>query len=147
MQVPLDEPEADERCRNIERGAKLVAVTPSTYSLVLQMPRGNLEKIYPRALVLAGIRRYIGAKEYKQAFLASRSHKADMNILCDFAPTQFLESVPNIIRQLKKPEHIDLFLSQLRYDPLILVQRQTSNKVKQGRGCDSDSVPRHKSSE
>jgi elongator complex protein 1 len=114
LEVPLDEPEKDERCRSIERGARLVSVTPSGYSLTLQMPRGNLETIFPRALVLAGIRQSIESKDYKAAFLACRNHRVDMNILHDHEPTQFMGSVDIFIDQVQKVEHIDLFLSQLR---------------------------------
>lgn len=116
LQVPLDEPEKDERCRSIERGARLVTVMPSSYSLVLQMPRGNLETIYPRALVLAGIRRAILAKDYRRAFFACRSHRVDMNIVHDFAPQQFMSCILLFVDQIKKPVHIDLFLSQLKED-------------------------------
>jgi elongator complex protein 1 len=115
LEIPLDEPEKDERCRSIERGAKLVAVMPTTFSLVLQMPRGNLETIYPRALVLAGIRRSISAKDYKTAFFACRGQRVDMNILHDYAPQQFMSNVLLFCKQLKKAEHIDQFLSQLRF--------------------------------
>ncbi|KAI5269967.1 IkappaB kinase complex, IKAP component [Aureobasidium subglaciale] len=93
LEIPLDEPEKDERCRSIERGARLVAVMPTAFSLVLQMPRGNLETIYPRALVLAGIRRSISAKDYKTAFFACRGQRVDMNILHDYAPQQFMANV------------------------------------------------------
>ena len=115
LEIPLDEPEKDERCRSIERGAKLIAVMPTSFSLVMQMPRGNLETIYPRALVLAGIRKSITARDYKTAFLACRNHRVDMNILHDYAPKQFMTSVSLLIKQLKKVEYIDLFLSQLRF--------------------------------
>ena len=91
-----------------------MTVMPSTFALVLQMPRGNLETIYPRALVLAGIRENINNKKYKIAFLACRNQRVDMNILHDHAPQQFLSSVGLFIDQVKKVEHIDLFLSQLR---------------------------------
>ena len=114
MQIPSDEPETDERCRNIERGAKLVTVMPSTFSLVLQMPRGNLETIYPRALVLAGIRCSVEAREYFTAFMACRNHRVDMNILHDHAPEQFIASVEIVVDQLQRVGHIDLLLSQLR---------------------------------
>ncbi|CAK4027346.1 kinase complex, IKAP component [Lecanosticta acicola] len=113
LEVPPDEPEKDERCRNVERGAKLVTVMPSAYSLVLQMPRGNLETIYPRALVLAGIRHEIGQRHYKKAFLICRTQRVDMNILHDYAPQQFMMDVDRFIRQVKKVEYIDLFLSSL----------------------------------
>jgi hypothetical protein len=47
--------------RRVERGARLVAAVPSTSTLVLQMPRGNLENIAPRPLVLAVVRQDISA--------------------------------------------------------------------------------------
>lgn len=115
MVVPGDTPEADERCRTIERGAKLVTVMPSIYALVLQMPRGNLETIYPRALVLPGIRKSLDEKRYRKAFLACRNHRVDMNILYDYHSEAFLDNVALFVAQVKKVEHIDLFLSQLRY--------------------------------
>jgi len=87
----------------------------STFALILQMPRGNLETIYPRALVLAGIRDSIKAKDYKTAFLACRNHRVDMNILYDYDPQQFISNVRSFVDQVKKVEHIDLFLSQLRW--------------------------------
>lgn len=38
--------------RKVERGSRIVTAVPSTMSLVLQMPRGNLETINPRPLVM-----------------------------------------------------------------------------------------------
>ncbi|KAF8476119.1 IKI3 family-domain-containing protein [Kalaharituber pfeilii] len=114
FEIPPDDPTGDERCRSIERGAKLVHVMPSSFSLTLQMPRGNLETIYPRALVVAGIRRSIESKDYRTAFLACRSQRVDLNILHDHAPEQFLQNIALFIDQVKKIEYIDLFLSQLR---------------------------------
>lgn len=87
---------------------------PTTYSVVLQMPRGNLETIYPRALVLAAIRRSIEADQYGEAFFACRSQRVDMNILHDHDPERFMNSIELVVNQIKKVEHIDLLLSQLR---------------------------------
>jgi len=115
MEVPGDTPETDERCRTIERGGRLVTVMPSSFAVTLQMPRGNLETIYPRALVLAGIRSFIDRKDYRSAYLACRSQMVDMNILHDYAPDQFMDSVPLFIEQIKKVEFIDEFLSRLKY--------------------------------
>ena len=116
LEIPLDEPEKDERCRSVERGARLVTVMPSTFSLVLQMPRGNLETIHPRALVLAGIRRSIDESDYSAAFLTCRTHRVDMNIIYDYNPTKFIKEVDVFVQKVDKVEYIDLFLSQLRYD-------------------------------
>ncbi|KAJ5665766.1 uncharacterized protein N7477_008214 [Penicillium maclennaniae] len=112
--VPEDTPETDERCRSIERGSKLVSVIPSIFAVVLQAPRGNIETIYPRALILAGIRTFIDQKNYRAAFLACRSQMVDMNILHDYAPKQFMESVQLFVDQVKKIEFIDDFLSRLK---------------------------------
>ncbi|OAL21243.1 hypothetical protein AYO22_08206 [Fonsecaea multimorphosa] len=114
MQVPKDTPEIDERCRNVERGAHIVTVIPSIYAVVLQMPRGNLETIYPRLLVLSGIRRHLKQQDYLAAFLACQTHQVDMNILHDYDPATFLSNVPKFIDQLKKPSRVDGFLSKLR---------------------------------
>jgi elongator complex protein 1 len=91
-----------------------VTVIPSTSAVILQMPRGNLETIYPRGLVLAGIRQKIDAKKYRKAFLTCRSQRVDMNILHDHAPGAFLSNVKLFVDQLGKVEYMDLFLSQLR---------------------------------
>ena len=38
-----------------------------------------------------------------------------MNILHDYAPKQFISNLGAFVDQIQKVEHIDLFLSQLRY--------------------------------
>jgi elongator complex protein 1 len=86
-------------------------------SLVLQMPRGNLETIYPRAMVLAGVRRLVEEKAYGSAFATCRTQRVDMNILFDHRPEQFLENVGLFLEQVKDPANVDLFLSTLKYVP------------------------------
>ncbi|WDK09737.1 IKI3 family protein [Colletotrichum graminicola] len=114
MEVPGDDPEIDERCRSIERGARLVTAMPTNMNLVLQMPRGNLETIYPRAMVVAGIRQLVDEKNYGRAFTFCRTQRVDMNILYDHQPSQFLSNVGLFLDQLKDISYIDLFLSSLR---------------------------------
>ncbi|KAK3293460.1 IKI3 family-domain-containing protein [Chaetomium fimeti] len=114
LDVPADDPEKDERCRSIERGGRLVTAIPTKMALVLQMPRGNLETIYPRAMVLAGIRRLVEQKDYGSAFATCRTQRVDMNILFDHRPEQFLENVGLFLDQVKDPANVDLFLSSLK---------------------------------
>ncbi|TGJ85371.1 hypothetical protein E0Z10_g3399 [Xylaria hypoxylon] len=114
MEVPPDDPETDERCRSIERGAKLITAMPTNMSLVLQMPRGNLETIFPRAMVVAGIRKLIEALDYERAFAFCRTQRVDMNILYDHKPEQFLANVGLFLEQVRDIANIDLFLSSLR---------------------------------
>jgi elongator complex protein 1 len=140
MDVPADTPETDERCRSIERGGRIVTVTPSNFAVTLQMPRGNLETIYPRALVLAGIRSFIDAKEYRSAYLACRSQMVDMNILHDYAPQQFMENVTLFITQVKRVDYIDEFLSRLKYDHFTSMSRSSLLTPGQRRRCLPDSL-------
>lgn len=114
LQVPEDDPEKDERCRNVERGSRLVTAIPTNMSIVLQMPRGNLETIFPRAMVVAGIRDLIEEKNYGRAFSYCRTQRVDMNILYDHKPEQFLSHVGLFLDQLEKVSYIDLFLSALQ---------------------------------
>jgi elongator complex protein 1 len=114
MEIPPDDPEKDERCRSIERGARLVTAMPTNMSLVLQMPRGNLETIFPRAMVVAGIRKLIEALDYERAFAFCRTQRVDMNILYDHKPEQFLANTGLFLEKVRDTSNIDLFLSSLR---------------------------------
>ncbi|OAA69460.1 iki3 [Cordyceps fumosorosea ARSEF 2679] len=130
LEVPGDDPEKDERCRSVERGSRLVTAMPTNMSIVLQMPRGNLETIYPRAMVLAGIRRLIDAKEYGIAFSYCRTQRVDMNVLCDYKFEQFLASVPIFLDQLNDISYIDLFLSSLKEEDVTKTMYQDTKKYK-----------------
>ncbi len=52
----------DITIRAVEQGARLLAAPPHGVRVVLQMPRGNLEGICPRVLVLAGIAAHLQAR-------------------------------------------------------------------------------------
>ncbi|WPG98579.1 elongator complex protein 1 [Acrodontium crateriforme] len=142
LEIPLDEPEKDERCRNVERGAKLVTVMPGAYSLILQMPRGNLETIYPRALVLAAIRANVTNREYKKAFIICRTHRVDFNILHDYAPEQFIGDIDLFVKQVKKTEYVDLFLSSLAEENVAeTIYKETLNTKSNTNGAIDSAKP------
>lgn len=96
-------------------------------SLILQMPRGNLETIYPRAMVVAGIRQLIDAKDYGKAYSYCRTQRVDMNILYDHRPQQFLGNVGLFLDQLDDASYVDLFLSSLRLVALFKTHEHVSN--------------------
>jgi hypothetical protein len=52
----VDSIEKDDSLRRVERGSQIVVCVPGDSKLVLQMPRGNLETVYPRALILNSVR-------------------------------------------------------------------------------------------
>lgn len=130
LDLPPDDPENDERCRSIERGARLVTAVPTNMSVVLQMPRGNLETIYPRAIVLAGIRSLIDEKDYGKAFIHCRTQRVDMNILYDHNPDQFLSNVALFLDQLNDVTYIDLFLASLKDEDVTETMYKDTKKTK-----------------
>ena len=125
----LDESSSsEERLRKTEPGATIVTVVPSASSLVLQMPRGNLETIYPRAMVLAGIRTLLDQLNYAAAYAACRRHSIDLNILYDHNPTMWEATVSQFVNQLLSgdaktlratTEHLNLFISTLRPESVV----------------------------
>ncbi|KAM0201725.1 hypothetical protein ACHAPI_001776 [Fusarium lateritium] len=130
LEVPADDPEADERCRSVERGSRLVTAIPANMSIVLQMPRGNLETVFPRAMVVAGIRNLIDEKNYARAFSYCRTQRVDMNILYDHQPEQFLANVGLFLDQIPDVAHIDLFLSSLRAEDVTQTMYQDTKRSK-----------------
>ncbi|OBA21416.1 IkappaB kinase complex, IKAP component [Metschnikowia bicuspidata var. bicuspidata NRRL YB-4993] len=104
---------ADERVRQIERGLVLVSCIPSKYSVVLQAPRGNLETICPRIMVLSGVRNFIAALDYRNAFVACRTHRIDLDLLHDYDPALFHSNVELFVKQIGRADYLDLFVSCL----------------------------------
>ncbi|KAL7752203.1 putative elongator complex protein 1 [Sorochytrium milnesiophthora] len=105
---------ADESLRRVERGSKVVVSTPFESMLVLQMPRGNLETVYPRALVLDTVRSLLQQLDYRTSFLLCRKHRIDLNILVDDDTDRFMSNVPLFIKQVPEVDYLNLFLSSLR---------------------------------
>ncbi|KAF5375529.1 hypothetical protein D9615_009198 [Tricholomella constricta] len=104
---------ADWETRRVERGSRIVVAVPSAMSLVLQMPRGNLETINPRPLVMEVVKQDIDAGNYRKAFFACRKHRIDLNVLVDHDQAKFLERISAFVEQIHEVDHINLFLSGL----------------------------------
>ncbi|GAA6015095.1 hypothetical protein JCM10207_008729 [Rhodosporidiobolus poonsookiae] len=100
--------------RAVERGSRIVAVVPSATNLVLQMPRGNLETVCPRPLVLRVVRAFLESHRYRAAFLLCRRHRIDLNILHDHSPSAFRTNLHEFVSQIKDVDHLNLFLSGLK---------------------------------
>lgn len=100
--------------RRLERGSRIVTVVPSTMSLILQMPRGNLETLCPRPLVIEVVLRDLDARRYRSAFLACRKHRIDLNLLFDYNPSAFLGDIGEFVSQLQSVDYLNLFLAAMR---------------------------------
>lgn len=80
------------------------------------MPRGNLETIYPRPLLLT----YICSDlidgvhpNYQHAFELMRKNRLNLNFLYDYKPKQFFEAIGQFISQTRNDDDICLFLSEI----------------------------------
>ena len=102
--------------RNVERGTRLVAILPMSPMAVLQMPRGNMEGIYPRALVLPYVMTKIDEGEYGEAFSMMRRQKVDLNLIVDLDPVRFLDcdGVDSFLEQVIPVDYLNLFISCLQ---------------------------------
>jgi len=104
--------------RNVEQGSRVVAILPQKPQMILQMPRGNLESIYPRALVLRYLMSRIVAGVYGEAFRMMRKHKVDLNLIVDLSPKEFLDTgIASFVQQVNAIDYLNLFISTLQnYD-------------------------------
>ncbi|TCD69585.1 hypothetical protein EIP91_007007 [Steccherinum ochraceum] len=99
--------------RRVERGSRIVTAVPSTMSLVLQMPRGNLETINPRPLVMNIVRQDIDQGNFAKAFSACRRHRVDLNVFLEHDKAAFLRNIPQFIEQVSDVDYINLFLTSV----------------------------------
>ncbi len=74
--------------RNVERGSKIITCTKGR--VVFQLPRGNLEAIYPKLIMINEVKNKMEEKEYGQAFEIVRTHRLDFNILIDIDQKRFV---------------------------------------------------------
>ncbi|KAL2294004.1 hypothetical protein Nmel_007714 [Mimus melanotis] len=130
---------SSETLRKVERGSRIVTVVPQDTKVVLQMPRGNLETIHHRALVLAQIRKWLDRLMFREAFQCMRKLRINLNLLYDHNPKAslpsslvlfailtcpgihrtvpskvFLENAETFIRQIDSVNYINLFFTELK---------------------------------
>ncbi|KAI8866080.1 IkappaB kinase complex, IKAP component, partial [Ramicandelaber brevisporus] len=103
----------DDSCRRVERGSHIVVACSVGGNVVLQMPRGNLEAITPRALILESIRHFLDHSEYGNAFVACRKHRVDLNIIIDHNPSKFISEVNMVVDQLRTADSLNLLISNI----------------------------------
>ncbi|XP_034996299.1 elongator complex protein 1 isoform X1 [Zootoca vivipara] len=103
-----------ETLRKVERGSRIVTIVPQDTKLILQMPRGNLETVHHRALVLAQVRKWLDCLQFKEAFECMRKLRINLNLIYDHNPKVFLENVETFIKQIDSVSFINLFLTELK---------------------------------
>ncbi|KAM7540590.1 hypothetical protein Aperf_G00000038410 [Anoplocephala perfoliata] len=104
--------------RALESGARLVTTIARGSKTVLQMPRGNIEDIHPRALVFNQLAPIFDSLHHAQAIETMRRHRINFNLLYDYNPRKFLSNISNFVHQLSSPEHITLLVSDLNEEDI-----------------------------
>ncbi|KAJ1822083.1 putative elongator complex protein 1 [Coemansia sp. RSA 2599] len=104
----------DESQRRVERGSTIVLASPVGENVVFQMPRGNLETVRPRAMVLAVVRRALDSRRYRDALVACRVNRIDMNIIHDHCADQLMQDLAEFVEQINDSDLLNLFVSGLR---------------------------------
>lgn len=107
-------PDSYGATRPIDRGSQIVAGLADDVRLVLQAPRGNIETIAPRPIVISRVRELSLYGEYGKAFRLSRQQRIDMNELVDVNVDAFLSNIDTFVAQVGKPSHMTIFLTYLK---------------------------------
>ncbi|CAH0381696.1 unnamed protein product [Bemisia tabaci] len=97
--------------RNTERGALIVTTTG--LSVILQIPRGNLETVQPRAMTVLNAGKLLDSKNYLAAMSLLRKQRIDLNLIVDHNPHVFLQDIPTFLQQIEDIAWISLFISEL----------------------------------
>ena len=109
---------AEYEPRTVERGSRIVTCLQQNQKpmVVLQLPRGNLEGVSPRALVLPHVLHQLAVQgNYKAALVMARQQKLDLNLLVDWNPMEFIENgAREMVQQVTNVDHLNLFISSLR---------------------------------
>ncbi|VDO02683.1 unnamed protein product, partial [Rodentolepis nana] len=99
--------------RTLECGSKLVTVVAKGSKTVLQMPRGNIEDIHPRALVFNQLTPAFDELRHAEVIEIMRRHRINFNLLYDYCPRKFLSNINNFVNSISSPDHITLLVSDL----------------------------------
>lgn len=82
-------------------------------SIVLQLPRGNLETIRPRPLTILSAVELIKERKYLIAFDLLRKERINLNVMCDLDPLKFIDDLDEFIVQIEDSSWISLFITEL----------------------------------
>ncbi|KAI6655213.1 Elongator complex protein 1 [Oopsacas minuta] len=111
--LPTQSHTTNDAVRRVERGAEIITAVSNDSKVVLQMPRGNLEAIHPRALILTIIAKLLDNREYSVAFAILRRQRINMNLFHDYNPEIFISSIHDFITQVHQPQFLNIFITEL----------------------------------
>ncbi|KAJ1350615.1 hypothetical protein KIN20_006444 [Parelaphostrongylus tenuis] len=102
--------------RSVELGSNLIACNCHGVNVIMQMPRGNLETIHPRLFVIRVIKQLIDDQNYLEALRSMKKHRIDMNLIVDYKPDAFMNSIPMFLQSVADPDLLIIFVAALKDD-------------------------------
>lgn len=118
----------NKNVRTIEKGSIIVNVIAYKCCVILQAPRGNLETIYPRVMVLSMIHNDLLLLNYKNAFVNCKKFKIEFDVIYDYDPITFLKNAESFINQINDSDDLDLFICNL-HDEKVSTQHETKDQT------------------
>ncbi|KAL4575114.1 hypothetical protein LXL04_021955 [Taraxacum kok-saghyz] len=99
-----------------EKGSKILGVVHGDEScVVIQTPRGNLETVYPRKLVLESIVNALSQGRFRDSLSMVRRHRIDFNVIVDYKGWEdFLNSANEFVIQADNLNHVTEFVCSLK---------------------------------
>lgn len=104
--------------RRIERGSYIIAAIPQDSKTILQMPRGNLECVQPRALSLHIVGRFLDNCNYYAAFDVMRKQRINLNLIHDHNPQLFMDNAAKFVEEIGNSNWLSLFLTELQNEDI-----------------------------
>ena len=119
--------------RLMERGCSIICAVPDIQQprIITQMPRGNLEVVYPRILSLLSINNSLNRYKYKIAFITARTNRIDFNILVDHNKPQFIQHIHQFVTDIDNVDYLNLFITSLNNDDITQTEFQHYKSMNQ----------------
>ena len=90
----------------------MISVSNDTKT-ILQMPRGNLEVIHPRALAIHILKQFLDACQYSKAMEMLRKQRINLNLLVDHNPGLFMKNIKGFLEQVPNMDRLCVFIADL----------------------------------
>lgn len=103
----------DVSVRAIEDGSVIVTCPHESVDVILQAPRGNLEIIKPRALVLPALVAALDERQFRKAWTLATVNRLDLNILSDYKWPQILDNMSSFMKSIQSDVDVAGFLQAL----------------------------------
>ncbi|KAL6440916.1 hypothetical protein ACFW04_003370 [Cataglyphis niger] len=104
--------------RRMEKDSYIIAAISQDSKIILQMPRGNLECIEPRALSLHILKSHLDNCNYRIAFDIMKKQRINLNLIYDHDPKLFMDNAEKFVEEIAKPNWLSLFLSELQNEDI-----------------------------